>query len=150
MFRNTLALVAFVAVGSAASVGFAGIVSAGYWGESCVTDPPGITIPPSPTAPSQSAASSAASIATDATSSAPDNDVLNYLRTRSDLPGATSAYFGTLLANLSGQSSVTATFNISNSALSPAQQFALGQLVGETCGTDPSLRLTFITRTFGG
>ncbi len=144
MIRNTLALAAFVTAGSAASVGFADVftpASAAYWGES-YTDSSGNYNSPVVNGTVNGGVLSAP-IATDATSSAPDNDVVNYLRTRSDIPGATSAYFGTLLANLSGQGSVTATFNISNSALTPGQQFALGQLVGETGGNDPSLRFTF-------
>ncbi len=141
MFRNTLALVAFAAVGSAASVGFADVVSAAYWGES-YTDSSGNYNSPVVNGTVNGGVLSAP-IQTDATSAAPDNDVVNYLRTRSDIPGATSAYFGTLLGNLSGQASVTATFNISNSALTPGQQFTLSQLVGETGGNDPGIRLTF-------
>ena len=78
-----------------------------------------------------------APIPTDGDSSLPDYDVVNYVRVYGDLlPGAATYYNGTLLGNLSGASQVTATFNVTNSALSLGSPFEAGQFVGE--GTNPS------------
>jgi PEP-CTERM motif len=86
-----------------------------------------------------------APIPTDGDPSLPDYDVVNYVRVYGDsLPGAATYYNGTLLGDLSGASQVTATFNVTNSALSLGSPFQSSQFVGE--GTVDS----HTTYSFGG
>lgn len=78
-----------------------------------------------------------ASIPTDGNPDSPDIEVVNYVRTRSDLPGASAYYSGSLLGNLSGTGELTATFSLNNSALAPGEQFQASEFVGE--GTGPQM-----------
>lgn len=76
-----------------------------------------------------------APIPTDANSTAPDYDVVNYIRTRSDLAGASPYYNGSLLGNLSGKTTISATFSLNNDQLASGAQFQTSDFVGE--GTNP-------------
>jgi hypothetical protein len=75
-----------------------------------------------------------------------DNNVVNYFRTTTDLAGA--AYNGVLLGNLSGDTGLTATFSLSDSALANGAAFPTGDIVGETypdeVGSNAGLRLMFM------
>jgi hypothetical protein len=73
----------------------------------------------------------------------PDLDVINYFRTLADLPGASTAYDGVLLGNLSNYTGLTATFNLYDSALAPGALFQASELVGET-GSNFGIRLMFM------
>ncbi len=87
-------------------------------------------------------------IQTNANQNSPDLDVTNYLRTGSDLGIGTGDI--ALLGNLSGFTGLTATFNITNSALAGGAQFTSSEIVGETVPpgspgspTNPAIRLVF-------
>jgi hypothetical protein len=87
-------------------------------------------------------------IPTDGIQTSPDNEVVNYFRTDTDLAGASAAYGGVLLGNLSGVTSVTFTFSLSNSTLANGAAFAASDLVGETypgeVGSNAGIRLMFM------
>lgn len=78
------------------------------------------------------------SIPTDASSGSPGNDLVNYFRTDTDLAG--TAYDGSLLGNLSGATSLTATFSINDSALDPGAPFDASDIIGSNAG----IRLMFM------
>jgi hypothetical protein len=107
-----------------------------YWGESW-TDVNGTYNSPDQTKNSVSGGALTAVIPTDASLSSPDDEVVNYVRTRSDLPGASANYNGSLLGDLSGQSGLTATFSLNNSTLAPGASFDASEFVGE--GTGPQM-----------
>jgi len=117
----------------------AGSLVASYWAEGS-TDSTGVYSPGSPIG-IQAGSSVIGAIPTDATS--PDIDVINYLRTLSSLPGASTAYDGILLGDLSGYTGLTATFNLSDSALPVGAPFSASDLVGEM-GSNFGIRLMFM------
>jgi len=127
--RNTLGFVVLFAVSVASSPLSASTLVAGFWADAS-TSSSGIYSYEAPMA-TQSGASVVGVIPTDASQSAPRNDVVNFFRTVSDLPGAMALYDGLLLGNLSAYTGLTATFNISNSALPAGDLFASPELVGE-------------------
>jgi hypothetical protein len=107
-----------------------------YWAEA-FTDSSGNYISPDQNT-TVSGGELSAPIPTDGNALLPDYDVVNYVRVYGDaLPGAATYYNGTLLGNLSGASQVTATFNVTNSALTLGSPFQASQFVGE--GTTDSL-----------
>jgi hypothetical protein len=79
---------------------------------------------------------------------ASDNNVVMYFRTDTDLAGAANAYNGVLLGNLSGNTGLTATFSLNNSALSAGQLLPASDVVGDTYpgqgGNNAALRLMFM------
>jgi MYXO-CTERM domain-containing protein len=87
-------------------------------------------------------------IPTNALQGFPDNDVVNYFRTVSDLPGALTAYNAVLLGNLSAYGGLTATFNLFDTALAAGAPFPASALVGETypgqVGSNAGIRLMFM------
>jgi len=121
-----------------------------YWAESN-TDASGNYISPDQNT-SVTGNALVAPIPTDANQATPDNDVVNYVRTRTDLTGASTQYNGTLLGNLSGQASLTATFSLNESALGANSPFTSADFVGEGAPPTspipiPSLRLVFTGST---
>jgi len=66
------------------------------------------------------------------TSGTVDSDVVNYFRTTTDIAGAEAAYNGVLLGDLSGYTGLTATFSLSDSALTNGAAFPAGDIVGES------------------
>ncbi|HEX4054103.1 MAG TPA: PEP-CTERM sorting domain-containing protein [Tepidisphaeraceae bacterium] len=123
-----------------------------YWAEA-YTDSSGNYISPDQNT-TVSGGMLSAPIPTDANQLSPDDDVVNYVRVYGDsLAGAASYYNGTLLGDLSGKTAVTATFNVTNSTLTPGDQFLASEFVGE--GTPvaivppatPSVRLFFYSST---
>jgi hypothetical protein len=77
----------------------------------------------------------------------PNANVANYFRTGDFIPGAETAYNGVLLGDLSGAISLTATFSISDSLLSPGESLANADIVGEDYpgqGPNGGLRLMFM------
>jgi len=91
-------------------------------------------------------------IPTDANQNSPNNDVVNYFRTVSDLPGASAAYNDVLLGDLSLVTSLSVTFNLFDSALPLGAPFPASALVGETypgeVGSNASVRLMFLGGTY--
>jgi hypothetical protein len=137
--RSMLCLVGLLLLNSGAASLHAGSLAAGYWAEGS-TDSTGIYSPGSPLA-LQAGNSVIGAIPTDATS--PDIDVVNYFRTLASLPGASAAYDGQLLGDLSGYTGLSATFNLYNSALPGGAPFSAADLVGEM-GTNFGIRLMFM------
>jgi hypothetical protein len=78
-----------------------------------------------------------APIPTDASLISPDNEVVNYVRTRTDLPGAAANYNGVFLGDISGTTGLTSTFSVFNGTMAQGQPFTSSQFVGE--GTGPQL-----------
>jgi hypothetical protein len=120
----------------------AGALNPSYWAEGS-TDSSGNYSPFSPQA-TLSGNSVLGYIPTDTNS--PDNDVINYFRTSTAMAG--SAYDGIYLGDLSGQSGLTATFSLYDSALDPGAPFLASDIVGETypgeVGSNASIRLMFM------
>jgi hypothetical protein len=87
-------------------------------------------------------------IPTDGSQTSPDDEVVNYFRTDADLAGASAAYSGVLLGNLSAETSLSFTFTLSNSTLAPGAPFAGSEVVGETYpgedGSNAAIRLMFM------
>lgn len=87
-------------------------------------------------------------IPTDANQNSPDNDVVNYFRTLSNLSGASTAYNDVLLGDLSLVTSLSVTFNLFDSALPLGDPFPASALVGETytgeSGSNAGIRLMFM------
>ena len=86
-------------------------------------------------------------IPTDAVQTDPTLDVINYFRTIGQ-NGASTAYNGTLLGNLTGYTGLTATFRINDDALAAGAAFAASSVVGETypgqVGSNAGIRLMFM------
>jgi hypothetical protein len=116
-----------------------------YWGESW-TDSTGTYNSPDQSKNSVAGGVLTAVIPTDGNMAFPDNEVTNYIRVRSDLPGASTHYAGDLLGNVSSNIGYSATFSLNNSTLAPGAQFDSSQFVGENTGSGPAtpmLRLVF-------
>lgn len=147
--RNVLSLLVLLMVGSLSALR-AGTLNAIYWAEGS-TNPSGTYTYESPAA-TQNGSSVIGVIPTGASQSSPDNDVVNYFRTVSDLPGAAAAYDGVLLGNLSGYIGLTATFNLFDSAHPAGAAFAASDVVGETypgqVGSNAGIRLMFMGGTY--
>jgi hypothetical protein len=122
------------------------VLDAAYWAEGS-TDSTGNYHPFAPGA-TQSGSAVIGGIPTDSSQNAPDNEVVNFFRTGTSLPGADSAYGGVLLGNLTGYTGLTATFSLNNSTLAPGASFEASQIVGETypgqVGSNAGLRLMFM------
>lgn len=123
-------------------------LTAADWYESWTDASGNYAVPPAPgpgPGISVSSGSLIAPIPTDANQSSPDNEVVNYVRTRTDVGTAASDYNGSLLGNLSGKTALTATFSLNNSALGAGA--TLTNFVGETYpgspNPTPGLRLVF-------
>jgi hypothetical protein len=136
----------WIAQGSAHAEDFSNPGVNAYWGESW-TDASGNYNSPDQTKNSVSGGQLSAVIPTDAVQSSPDNEVTNFIRTRADLPGASTYYNGSLLGDLSSAPGLTATLNVTNSTLTTGTPFNVSEFVGE--GTtdpntpSPTLRLNF-------
>lgn len=80
--------------------------------------------------------------------SQPGLDSISYFRTLASLPGASTAYDGTLLGDLSGRTGLTATFRINDSALAAGSTFAASSIVGDSypgqTGSNAGIRLMFM------
>ncbi|MDR3701217.1 MAG: PEP-CTERM sorting domain-containing protein [Candidatus Sulfopaludibacter sp.] len=87
-------------------------------------------------------------IPTNASQAQPELDVVNYFRTGAFLPGASTAYDGVLLGNLTGYTGLTATFRINDSALDAGAAFDASTIVGDTypglVGSNAGIRLMFM------
>jgi hypothetical protein len=112
---------AVLSAASARAENFADPSAAGYWSEywtnsasqSTAADTSKVSI---------SGGHLTATVPTDASSNSLTTgnagpETVSYVRTRTDLPGASSYYGGTLLGNLTGKTGLTATFNLNNSTL---------------------------------
>jgi hypothetical protein len=126
-----------VAAAAARAESFTDSSVSAYWGESW-TDAASTYHSPDQTVVSVSGGALISSIPTDAVQTAPDNEVVNYVRTGSNLAGAGAYYNGTLLGDLSGRSAVSATFSLNNSTLAAAAPIAGSTLVGETYTGEPA------------
>ncbi len=119
-----------------------------YWAESSSTSVYNYNSPMA----TQNGSSVVGVIPTDANQNSPDNDVVNYFRTDTDLSGASAAYNDVLLGDLSLYTGLTVTFNISDTALAPGAPFAASALVGETytgeTGSNAGIRLMFMGGTY--
>jgi hypothetical protein len=80
-----------------------------------------------------------APIPTDAVQSAPDNDVTQFVFTGDGIGNGGTDYNGTLVGDLSANTGLTATFNLSNTALASGAPFTASQFVGESTNADPSI-----------
>lgn len=112
------------------SVHASAILNASYWAEGS-TDSSGNYTSFAPGA-TQLGSAVIGAIPTNSSQSTPDNGVVNYFRTSSSISGASAAYNGILLGNLSGYTGLTATFSLNNSTLNPGQAFSASGIVGET------------------
>ena len=124
LFRRVLLTATVAAAPLCAST-----LNALYWAEGS-TDSAGAYHYEAPVA-GQNGSSVFGVIPTNASQSSPDNNVVNFFRTVDDLPGALAAYNGILLGDVSSYIGLTATFNISNSALPLGTPFSGSDLVGE-------------------
>ncbi|MGD0577311.1 MAG: PEP-CTERM sorting domain-containing protein [Bryobacteraceae bacterium] len=128
------------------SVHASAILNAAYWSEGS-TDSSGNYTSFAPGA-SQLGSAVIGAIPTGSSQSSPDQGVVNYFRTGTSMAGASAAYNGILLGNLSGYTGLTATFSLNNDQLDPGQQFAASGIVGETytgeVGSNAGLRLMFM------
>ena len=136
---GVVCLLALLVANTAAVTLHADSLIASYWAEGS-TDPSGNYNPTGPIS-TQAGAYVVGAIPTDATSS--DGDLINYFRTLSALPGATAAYDGFLLGDLSGYTGLTATFNLDDSAVAPGATFQTSELVGEM-NSNFGIRLMFM------
>ncbi|MGA3065578.1 MAG: PEP-CTERM sorting domain-containing protein [Tepidisphaeraceae bacterium] len=109
-----------------------------YWGESG-TDGTGTYNSPQSNV-TLSGSTLVAPIPVDANADYPDYDVVNYVRTWTSLAGG--YYAGTLSGNLTANAGLTATFNLSDSAITAGSQFQSSQFVGEGT-TDSGNQYTF-------
>lgn len=109
----------------------------GYWGESW-TDASGSYNSPDLSQVAVSGGKLVAGIPTDAVQTAPDNEVVNYVRTGSNLAGAAAYYDGVLLGNLTGKTALSATFSLNNSTLAGGASIPGSALVGETYVGQPA------------
>jgi hypothetical protein len=136
---------AILLAGSAACCLHAAAINAAYWADA-TTDSSGnyANVPVA----TQLGNSVAGIIPTNASQTQPELDVVNYFRTGAFLPGASTAYDGLLLGNLTGYSGLTATFRLNDDALAAGAAFAASNIVGDTysgqVGSNAGIRLMFM------
>jgi hypothetical protein len=158
MKRSSLVLAALLAASTLTSAALADsfTVSSAYWGESATDASGNYNSPVVPTNITGTATSLSAPIMTDGTQALANIDtvnnvsynVVNYVRAWQSLAGTN--YDGSLLGDLSGKSSISASFNLQNSNVASGSQFTIGELAGQglTSGAnvapvDPSIRFSF-------
>ena len=136
---------AVLLIGAATCCLHASTINAAYWADATTDSAGNYTNSPLAT---QVGNSVAGVIPTDASQTQPDLDVINYFRTIGSLNGASAAYDGTLLGNLTGFTGLTATFRINDDAVAAGAAFAASSIVGETYpgqdGSNAGIRLMFM------
>ncbi len=124
----------------------AAAINAAYWADAS-TDASGSYLYNLPVA-TQAGNSVAGAIPTNASQAQPGSNLINFFRTGSFLPGASTAYDGALLGDLSSRTGLTATFRINDDALAAGAAFPASSIVGETysgqVGSNAGIRLMFM------
>ena len=135
---------ALVLIGAATCCLHAATINAAYWADATTDSSGNYTNSP---AAFQVGNSVAGVIPTGASQAQPELDVINYFRTIGQ-NGASTAYDGTLLGDLTGYTGLTATFRINDSALAAGAAFAASSIVGDTydgqVGSSAGIRLMFM------